>query len=125
MSPRVLVIDDDVVVTDITRKLLSRAGIEVATASDGAAALRALEDLRPDLIILDVAMPALDGLEVLRRLRKLPRARTLPVILLTNRSPESLPRDQANGVDLCLTKPFRSDMLVQSVVRLLGASRQV
>jgi two-component system, OmpR family, response regulator ResD len=83
-APRrtVLVVDDEPTITEVVARYLERAGYVAATAGDGAKALRLADELDPDLVVLDVMLPQLDGLEVLRRLREHDGART-PVILLT------------------------------------------
>src|SRR5204862_4960951 len=81
MGQRVLVVDDDPTVSDVVRRYLERAGLAVTLAADGPAALRAFEAERPDLVVLDLMLPGIDGLEVCRRLRS--RADDVPVVMLT------------------------------------------
>ena len=72
MSPRILVVDDDQIIIQITARVLTAAGYEVFKAPSGPEALRQVDEIRPDLVILDVMMPEMDGYEVCRRLRAKP-----------------------------------------------------
>ena len=100
----ILVVDDEPKIRDIVRRYLEADGFTVTEAADGPAALRAAADKHPDLIVLDVMLPGLDGVEVLRRLRETSQ---VPVILLTARDEEV---DKliglAVGADDYMTKPF-------------------
>ena len=116
---RVLVVDDDPTVTDVVSAYLQGAGLEALTAADGAAALRAEEQDRPDLIVLDLMMPGMDGLEVARRVRE--RRPEVPIIMLTALGEEA---DRIAGLeagaDDYVVKPFSPRELVlriQSVLR--------
>jgi len=86
---RILVIDDDPAVTSVLRRGLSYEGYTVAIATNGPAGLTAAREIPPDLVVLDIMMPGLDGLEVLRRLRAADAS--LPVLMLTGRD---APADQ-------------------------------
>jgi DNA-binding response OmpR family regulator len=103
-QPTALVVDDEPKIRDIVRRYLEADGFTVTESADGPAALRAAHDQRPDLIVLDVMLPGLDGVEVLRRLRETSQT---PVILLTARDEEV---DKliglAVGADDYITKPF-------------------
>jgi CheY-like chemotaxis protein len=82
-SPTVLVVDDLADARDVMARLLRLGGYKSVTAEDGFAALNAVESEAPDLVLLDVTMPEMDGVEVLRRLRDHPRWKHLPVVLFT------------------------------------------
>jgi DNA-binding response OmpR family regulator len=119
MAQRVLVVDDDPTVSDVVRRYLERSGFAVTLAADGPAALRAFAADRPDLVVLDLMLPGLDGLEVCRRLRG--RAHDVPVVMLTALGEEA---DRVLGLELgaddYVTKPFSPRELVlrvQSVLR--------
>ncbi len=120
MGQRVLVVDDDATVSDVVRRYLERAGYEVTLAADGAAGLAAFAAQRPDLVVLDLMLPGVPGLEVCRRLRE-GDGRDTPIIMLTALGEES---DRVLGLQLgaddYLTKPFSPRELVlrvQSVLR--------
>ena len=85
MSPRILVVDDDQIIIQITARVLSSAGYEVFKAPNGPEALRQVYEIRPERVILDVMMPQMDGYGVCRRLRAQPTSSRLAVIML-NRS---------------------------------------
>jgi DNA-binding response OmpR family regulator len=119
MGQRVLVVDDDPTVSDVVRRYLEREGFTVELAGDGQQALDAYAAERPDLVVLDLMLPGIDGLEVCRRLRVQDRA--LPVIMLTALGEES---DRVLGLEIgaddYVTKPFSPRELVlrvQSVLR--------
>jgi DNA-binding response OmpR family regulator len=116
---RVLVVEDDPTVSDVVCRYLERAGFSVTSASDGAQALAAVAGSPPDLVILDLMLPGIDGLEVCRRLRR--DSAGLPVIMLTALGEET---DRVLGLqvgaDDYVTKPFSPRELVlrvQSVLR--------
>ncbi|OLE28629.1 MAG: DNA-binding response regulator [Actinobacteria bacterium 13_1_20CM_3_71_11] len=119
MGQRVLVVDDDPTVSDVVRRYLERAGYAVTLCADGLSALTAYERDRPDLVVLDLMLPGLNGLEVCRRLRTADSG--LPIVMLTALGEES---DRVLGLELgaddYLTKPFSPRELVlrvQSVLR--------
>jgi DNA-binding response OmpR family regulator len=115
-QPTVLVADDDRDVLNLVRFRLEREGVRVVTASDGEAALQLARDERPDVCVLDVMMPKLNGFEVLKELRDDEATAGIRVILLTARSGES-DVDQAFdvGADDYVTKPFNPQELRQRV----------
>jgi two-component system response regulator MtrA len=117
----VLVADDDEDILVLIRTVLERAGYEVVATRDGAAAVAAALERRPDLAVLDVAMPELDGLEVLRRLRAEEVMKDLPVLLLSARVQED---DVQSGFDTgangYVQKPFSPRELCERVAQLLG-----
>ncbi len=83
---KILVVEDDSFVIDIYHTKLSQEGYEVIEARNGVEAMKKLEDVRPDLILLDIIMPYMDGIEALRKIKKDEKLKTIPVILLTNLS---------------------------------------
>ena len=114
---RILVIDDDEDVRGLVRTLLTRAGHEVREAPDGRAGLREFFSSPPDLVVLDVSMPALDGWETLSRIRDLSDC---PVLMLTARDAElERVRGLASGADDYVVKPFGRQELVARVQALL------
>lgn len=116
-----LVVDDDMVIRQLIGINLELEGFEVHLAADGEEALKQATDLRPDVVVLDVMMPRLDGLEVARRLRADPRTCAMRLVLVSARAQdEDLRRGQDMGADAYVTKPFEPDDLV-GVVRRLAA----
>ena len=127
MGQRILVVDDDPTVSDVVRRYLERAGLIVTLAADGPAALRAYEAERPDLVVLDLMLPGIGGLDVARRLRS--RADEVPIVMLTALGEEA---DRVLGLQLgaddYITKPFSPRELVlrvQSVLRRAGSRASV
>jgi DNA-binding response OmpR family regulator len=116
----ILLADDDPLIASIVRHRFQKAGHRVDHVVDGAAALRAIEQQRPDLLILDLKMPELDGLGVLRHLRGDPGLKSLPVIILTALGEEEdVLRGFSLGADDYLAKPFSPAELAVRVDRLL------
>jgi CheY-like chemotaxis protein len=89
---KVLVVDDDRIVAEMYRLALSRAGHEVEIANDGVAALKAASTNRPDIVFLDIRMPDMDGIEVLRNLGSVNSTRSIPVVMLSNYDEPALVR---------------------------------
>ncbi len=119
-SSRILVVDDDPDIRALVAELLSRAGHEVEQAADGRSGLRAFHAVPPDLVVLDVAMPGLDGWQTLERIRDLS---DVPVLMLTARSDElERVRGLQAGADDYVVKPFGRQELVARVQALLRRS---
>ena len=116
---RLLVVDDDLTLRMLLRDLLENK-YEVVEAKDGETALASVSERVPDLVILDIMMPGLDGIEVLKELRKDYSANDLPVILLTAASDDDTTwQGWTSGVSVFLPKPFDSDHLLDWVRRLV------
>jgi two-component system, OmpR family, response regulator ResD len=116
----VLVVDDEPTITDVVSRYLQRAGYETRSAADGPGALQLAAEARPDLVVLDLMLPGMDGLEVMRRLRAAGNGRRLPVILLTAKGE---PTDRVIGLRLgaddYVAKPFSPAELVARVDAVL------
>ncbi|MFV2064336.1 MAG: HD domain-containing phosphohydrolase [Chloroflexota bacterium] len=120
-SARILVAEDDELSRRLTTTVLERAGYGVMTVVDGASVVRALEEHAADLLLCDVGLPTLDGLEVSRLLRADPRFATLPILLLTGRTDEAdIVSGFDAGADDYLAKPVRPRVLL---ARVRGALR--
>ena len=116
----ILVADYDELLLGLIGFKLTAQGYTVLTASDGQAALATAIDHRPDLIVLGAMMPMLDGLEVLRRLRRDRRTASVPIIILTaRRQDREVLAALALGADDYLVKPFIPDELVARIAKLL------
>ena len=124
MAKRVLVVDDDRVIQQLLQVNLELEGYDVvATASDGREALDKIGTLKPDLVILDVMMPKMDGLEVCRHLKADPKLASIPVILLSARAQDLDIREGLDiGANAYLTKPFDPVELLDVVGRLLSGA---
>jgi DNA-binding response OmpR family regulator len=119
-EPRVLVIDDDPDIRALVAELLERAGFVVEQAEDGRAGLRALHRSPPDLVVLDVSMPEMDGWQTLERIRDLS---TVPVMMVTARGDElERVRGLQAGADDYVVKPFGRQEIVARVQALLRRS---
>jgi DNA-binding response OmpR family regulator len=120
----ILVVDDEAPIVDLVRFTLEDAEVRVVEASDGAAALDLARRVKPDLVLLDVHMPRLDGLEVCRQLRREPDFERTPIIMLTAAGQEA---DRSSGLsagaDEYLTKPFSPLALLALVEALLPETR--
>ncbi len=119
MATRILVVDDNMMTLDLVSRSLSRVGFDVTTAESGSAALAIVDEVNPDLIILDVMMPEMDGYEVCRSLRDKTNTNHLPILMLTALdSLEEKIRGFEAGADDYMTKPFQPAEL-QARVRVL------
>ena len=125
MGKRVLVADDHVPMVNLIESALTKEGFSVLSARDGLECLQKVEAERPDLLILDVMMPVMDGLKVLRALRQSPQTRLLPVIMLTVRKEqEDVVGGYMGGADRYLTKPCRIEELVTAVKQMLKPAHE-
>lgn len=122
--PKVLVVDDDRAIQQLLEVNLELEGYDVAKAIDGAEALAMVVTFQPDIILLDVMMPKMDGREVCRRLKADPSTADLPVVFLSARAQEM---DVSLGLELgaaaYLTKPFEPQDLLDTIRRVLGDTK--
>ncbi len=119
----VMVVDDSVTVRKVTSRLLERHGYDVLLAKDGMDAIAKLEDTHPDIMLLDIEMPRMDGFEVASLVRHNPNLEDLPIIMITSRTGEKH-RERAFqiGVNAYMGKPFQEDQLLETIAELLAAS---
>src|SRR5215210_3567136 len=118
---RVLVIDDSEVIRQLITINLELEGFEVVTAVDGQDALDKIDEVRPDVMTIDVKMPRLDGFETVQRLRADPRIADIRVVMVSACAQESeVQRGHSVGVDAYLTKPFDPEGLVRTVRDLVA-----
>ena len=116
----ILVADDDADILALVKAVLERSGHEVVAVADGAEALASVRMKRPDLAVLDITMPNVDGLEVLRRLRADVATSSLPVVLLSAQAQEAdVKQGFATGATAYVKKPFSPRELVARVTELL------
>ncbi len=120
----IMVVDDNPDIITIVKTILEGRGYTVFSASSGPELLSILPNHKPDLIILDIMMPEMDGLEVLTRLKAKPETATTPVILLTAKVQyEDVLGGYKLGADYYITKPFTSTQLVNGINLLLGEGK--
>lgn len=117
----VLVVDDSVTVRKVTTRLLERNGMEVRTAKDGVDALEILQDHVPDLVLLDIEMPRMDGFEVATQMRHHSVLKDVPIIMITSRTGDKhKERALSIGVNEYLGKPFQEDILLSTIKGITG-----
>lgn len=120
---RILVVDDEIYIVHILEFSLTMEGYTVLTASNGEEALKMIEQERPDLVVLDIMMPKLDGYEVCRHLRADERFGNLPVILLSAKGrPVDREAGLQAGADDYIAKPFSPRKLLEKIRELLDRS---
>jgi CheY-like chemotaxis protein len=115
--PRILVVDDEPTQRILLRRIFEQAGHEVSDASDGAAALRAVREAPPDLVVTDMMMPVMDGAELIRQLRSEPATAGIPVVAASGDS------HLAVGADAIVPKPYSGQHLVEVADYLLTEGR--
>lgn len=119
MTQHVLLIEDEPNIAEAIGFLLTRDGLRVSHAAEGAAALALVRQDPPDLVILDHMLPGMSGLEILTALRADPDSRDMPVMMLTARGRDREMAEQA-GADRFMTKPFSNAEIVSEVRAMLG-----
>ena len=120
-AARILIVEDEPNIIISLEFLLKGAGHEVMIARDGEHALEAARNWRPDLVLLDIMLPLINGFEVCRHLRNSPESRSVKILMLTARGRESeLEKGFAQGANAYLTKPFATRELVRKVAELLA-----
>ena len=118
---KILSVDDSASVRQMVTFALENAGYEVVTAVDGRDAMERLKATPVDLIITDLNMPNLDGIELVRQVRAMPRFKFVPIVLLTTESEETRKQEgRAAGATGWIVKPFKQDQLLAVVKRVLG-----
>ena len=116
----ILVVDDSEDMRDLIQRLLERAGYRVVLAADGQASLTQAKLHHPDLILMDLSLPDMDGWEAVGHLRKMPEFRSIPIIAVTAHvSPREAERAMAAGCTAHIGKPFDTRVLLGEVARLL------
>ncbi len=117
----VMVVDDSITVRKVTSRLLERHNMQVITARDGVDAITRLQERKPDVMLLDIEMPRMDGYELARHIRNTPELEDIPIIMITSRTGEKH-RNRALelGVDRYLGKPYQETDLLENIYELLG-----
>ena len=122
--PLVMVVDDSVTMRKVTGRVLERHNFEVASARDGIDALERMAERVPDLMLLDIEMPRMDGYELATAMKADPRLRNVPIVMITSRSGEKhRQRAFEIGVERYLGKPYQEPELIRNVFELLGIAR--
>ena len=123
MNEKIWIVDDEPDLLELVRDTLEMAGYTVITASDGEEGLKSITEDSPDLVILDIKMPKIDGMEVLERVRKNPLLNGLPIIMLTSLKGEGIIREAKEvGANDYIVKPFSQIDLLNRVKRVISSS---
>jgi DNA-binding response OmpR family regulator len=118
---KILIVEDEESLLKLESILLTSKGYEVRGVTNGQAALDAVAEELPDLVLLDIMLPEIDGFEVCRRIKSNPDTRHLPIIMLTaKKSREDMARGEKVGADWYITKPFKSAMVIETIQRFLA-----
>ncbi|MGH8321388.1 MAG: Hpt domain-containing protein, partial [Gammaproteobacteria bacterium] len=116
-----MVVDDSITMRRVTQRLLERYGMRVLTAKDGVDALALLQDHQPDVMLLDIEMPRMDGYELAQHMRNDERFKTIPIIMITSRTGEKhRNRAMEIGVNKYLGKPYQETELLENIQELVG-----
>lgn len=118
---KILIVEDEESLLKLESILLTSKGFDVKGVPNGQAALDAIEEEKPDLVLLDIMLPEIDGFEVCRRIKSKPETQHIPVIMLTaKKSREDMARGEKVGADWYITKPFKSAMVIETIQRFLA-----
>jgi chemosensory pili system protein ChpA (sensor histidine kinase/response regulator) len=119
--PTVMVVDDSLTVRRVTQRLLERQGYTVLLAKDGVDALRQLQDVRPDIMLVDIEMPRMDGYDLTRNIRGNKKTAEIPIIMITSRTAEKHRSTAFElGVNEYLGKPYQEDELLRFIKQYLA-----
>lgn len=118
---KILIVEDEESLLKLESILLTSKGYDVRGVSNGQEALEAIEEEKPDLVLLDIMLSEIDGFEVCQRIKENPKTRDIPVIMLTaKKSREDMARGEKVGADWYITKPFKSVMVIETIQRFLA-----
>jgi len=125
-TPTVMVVDDSLTVRKITSRLLSRENYQVLTARDGVDALEQLQTARPDVLLVDIEMPRMDGFDLTRNVRADAAIKNIPIIMITSRTAEKHRKYAMEvGVNAFLGKPYQEDELLEQIAVLVSKAEAV
>lgn len=117
----ILIVDDAASMRGLVSMSLRKAGYEVQEAGDGQAALQKLKTFRPHLIVTDLNMPRMNGIELIKEVKKDPKFKFVPMVMLTTESEESKKKEgQMAGAKAWVVKPFKPDVLIKVVKKIIG-----
>jgi len=124
-APTVMVVDDSVTVRKVASRFLEREGFQVVTARDGVEAMQLLQKNQPDIMLLDIEMPRMDGFEVARRVKESEELKNIPIIMITSRTGEKH-RERAVdlGVEGYLGKPYQEEELLEAMTTFMNLVEQ-
>ncbi len=118
---KILIVEDEESLLKLESILLTSKGFEVVGVPNGKAALKALEEDAPDLVLLDIMLPEMDGFEVCKHIKQNPATRHIPVVMLTaKKTREDMERGREVGADCYITKPFKSAMVIETIQRYMS-----
>ncbi|MBW2477607.1 MAG: response regulator [Deltaproteobacteria bacterium] len=118
---KVLIVEDEESLLKLESILLTSKGYDVTGVPDGQSALDLIETMKPDLVLLDIMLPEIDGFEVCRRIKSNEATKHIPVIMLTaKKSREDMARGEQVGADWYITKPFKSAMVIETIQRFIS-----
>ena len=119
-SKKILFIEDETEIIDLMRTRLEASGYKMLSACDGEDGLKKVEEKNPDLILLDIIMPKIDGLAVCRQLKSNPKTKNIPIIIVSAWGGKDLPEScQQAGADELVIKPFEAEELLDKISKLL------
>ncbi|MFC1849440.1 response regulator [candidate division CSSED10-310 bacterium] len=122
-QPKILLVDDNPIILEIEKSVLKVEDYTIETASDGSEALEKVKTFKPDLILLDIMMPQMDGYQVARCLKEDEETQAIPIVMVTaKRRPEDMNEGYLEGAAGYITKPFKSEELLK-VVRILLSNK--
>jgi CheY-like chemotaxis protein len=121
VKKRILIVEDTATIVMVEKMMLGGLGCEIETAPNGRAGLEKAKRLKPDLVLLDIMMPELDGIEMCRQLKADPETRAIPVVMVTTKGePEKVEQAFLAGCDDYVTKPIDKIELTSKVAKYLG-----
>jgi chemosensory pili system protein ChpA (sensor histidine kinase/response regulator) len=124
-TPLVMVVDDSITMRKVTSRVLENHSLDVMTAQDGLDAIESLHDRIPDLMLLDIEMPRMDGYELAEHVRADPRLRHIPIVMITSRAGQKHRKKARDaGANAYLTKPYQEADLVAQVSEMLKIDLQ-
>ena len=118
---KILIVEDEESLLKLESILLTSRGYEVKGVADGKTALECMASMKPDLVLLDIMLPEIDGFEVCRQIKSSESTKHIPVIMLTaKKSREDMAKGEQVGADWYITKPFKSAMVIETIQRFIS-----
>ena len=119
---RILIIEDDEYAREAIEHLLNAKGYETKSAAGGVSGYRAARRFLPDIIVLDLNLPDIDGERVLKKLRGNRVLKRVPIIVITGYRPDDIPAGVSSSADFCITKPASFDDVIRAIYKLMGGN---